>query len=221
MSAEPDAAAHGDIHAHRVLILDFGSQYTQLIARRVRECGAYSEIHPWDMDEDALRAFRPSGIVLSGGPESVNLDDPPRVAPAVFDLGVPVLGICYGMQLTCLARGAEVTPADHREFGRASLQIAEDAGPLFRGVPQRTTVWMSHGDQIAHLDAAGTPHDRGGPAAVRGDGRFVVGTAGDRGPGADQPSPGAAPRCSVRNVQRRRFAERPTPWPASGSMNIS
>lgn len=86
-----------DIHAHRLLILDFGGQYTQLIARRVRECGVYSEIHPWDMNEAALKAFAPAGIVLSGGPESVNLDDPPRVAQAVFELGVPVLGICYGM----------------------------------------------------------------------------------------------------------------------------
>ena len=92
------SATQADIHAHRLLILDFGGRYTQLIARRVREAGVYSEIHPWDMDDAALRAFAPSGIVLSGGPESVNLDDPPRVSPAVFELEVPVLGICYGMQ---------------------------------------------------------------------------------------------------------------------------
>ena len=89
---------HRDIHADRLLILDFGSQYTQLIARRVRECGVYSEIHGWDMSDDDIRAYGASGVVLSGGPESVNLEDPPRVSHAVFELGVPVLGICYGMQ---------------------------------------------------------------------------------------------------------------------------
>ena len=98
-----------DIHAHRLLILDFGSQYTQLIARRVRERGVYSEIHPWDMGDDAIRAFAPSGVILSGGPESVNLDNPPRVSHTVFELGVPVLGICYGMQTMAAELGGKVT----------------------------------------------------------------------------------------------------------------
>ena len=92
-----------DIHAHRVLILDFGGQYTQLIARRVRECGVYSEIHPWDLDEAAIVEFKPSGVVLSGGPESVNVDNPPHVAQAVFELSVPILGICYGMQAMAIS----------------------------------------------------------------------------------------------------------------------
>ena len=111
-----------DIHAHRLLILDFGSQYTQLIARRVRERGVYSEIHPWDMDDKAIRAFAPSGVILSGGPESVNLDDPPRVSHTVFELGVPVLGICYGMQTMAAELGGKVEASTHREFGYAEIE---------------------------------------------------------------------------------------------------
>ena len=87
-----------DIHAHRILILDFGSQYTQLIARRVREIGVYCELHPFDMDDAAIREFAPKGIILAGGPESVHEANSPRAPQAVFDLGVPVFGICYGMQ---------------------------------------------------------------------------------------------------------------------------
>lgn len=149
------AAAH-DIHAHRVLILDFGSQYTQLIARRVRECGVYSEIHPWDMDEARLKAFAPAGIVLSGGPESVNLDDPPRVTPAVFELGVPILGICYGMQAMAAALGGKVAASAHREFGYAEIRPRESE--LFVGLSDAPEgaepllkVWMSHGDRVESL----------------------------------------------------------------------
>ncbi|HSH27381.1 MAG TPA: GMP synthase (glutamine-hydrolyzing), partial [Wenzhouxiangella sp.] len=87
-----------DIHSHRILILDFGSQYTQLIARRVREIGVYSEVLPYDAGDEVIRAFGASGVILSGGPESVSFDDSPRIPPPVFELGVPVLGICYGMQ---------------------------------------------------------------------------------------------------------------------------
>jgi len=152
---ELSSASHADIHAHRILILDFGGQYTQLIARRVREAGVYSEIHPWDMDEAALKAFAPAGVVLSGGPESVNLDDPPRVAQAVFELGVPVLGICYGMQAMAAQLGGRVAASAHREFGYAeiapqdSILLAglDDAGadePLLK-------VWMSHGDRVEAL----------------------------------------------------------------------
>ena len=108
---------HTDIHAHRLLILDFGSQYTQLIARRVREVGVYSEIHPWDMSDDDIKAYRPDGVILSGSPESVNLDVPPRVSHAVFDLGVPVLGICYGMQTMAAELGGNVGASSHPEFG--------------------------------------------------------------------------------------------------------
>ena len=142
-----------DIHAHRILIVDFGGQYTQLIARRVRECGVYSEIYPWDMDDAVLREFAPSGVILSGGPESVNLDEPPRVSSAVFELGVPVLGICYGMQAMAAQLGGKVEASTHREFGYAELEPLnselldgltdneDDASPLLK-------VWMSHGDRV-------------------------------------------------------------------------
>ena len=154
-AAKLDDAAHPDIHAHRLLILDFGSQYTQLIARRVRECGVYSEIHPWDIDAEALHAFRPAGVVLSGGPESVNLDDPPRVSQAVFELGVPVLGICYGMQTMAAELGGKVEASAHREFGYA--EITPGDSDLFGGLSDTDAdspllkVWMSHGDRVEAL----------------------------------------------------------------------
>ena len=151
------AAAAADIHAHRILILDFGGQYTQLIARRVRECGVYSEIHPWDMHEDALRAFAPAGVVLSGGPESVNLADPPRVSQTVFELGVPVLGICYGMQAMAAQLGGKVAASAHREFGYAEIvprdsELFADLSDAVTG-PQMLKVWMSHGDRVEQLPA--------------------------------------------------------------------
>ena len=151
-AARAAGAEHPDIHAHRLLILDFGSQYTQLIARRVRECGVYSEIHPWDMAEDAIRDFGAAGVVLSGGPESVNLDDPPRVARAVFELGVPVLGICYGMQTMAAELGGKVVASSHREFGYAEVTpgnsgLFGDLSDTDDGEPH-LKVWMSHGDRV-------------------------------------------------------------------------
>ena len=127
-AAEASAATHPDIHAHRLLIVDFGGQYTQLIARRVRECGVFSEIHPWDISDEDVRAFNPSGIILSGGPESVNLDDPPRVSKVVFELGVPVLGICYGMQTMAAELGGKVEASEHREFGYAEITPGDAQG---------------------------------------------------------------------------------------------
>ena len=150
--AEASNAPHPDIHAHRLLIVDFGGQYTQLIARRVRECGVYSEIHPWDMADDDIRAFAPSGVILSGGPESVNLDDPPRVSPEIFELGVPVLGICYGMQTMAAELGGKVEASEHREFGYAEITPGESG--LFGGFSDADSgkpmlkVWMSHGDRV-------------------------------------------------------------------------
>jgi len=141
-----------DIHADRLLILDFGSQYTQLIARRVRECGVYSEIHSWDMSDDDLRAYGASGVVLSGGPESVNLEDPPRVSRAVFELGVPVLGICYGMQTMAAELGGKVEQSSHREFGYAEVKPVDST--LLEGLSDsedpepQLKVWMSHGDRV-------------------------------------------------------------------------
>ena len=143
---------HRDIHADRLLILDFGSQYTQLIARRVRECGVYSEIHGWDMSDDDIRAYGASGVVLSGGPESVNLEDPPRVSHAVFELGVPVLGICYGMQTMAAELGGQVEPSAHREFGYAEVtpvgSTLLDGLSDSDGAEPQLNVWMSHGDRV-------------------------------------------------------------------------
>ena len=101
-----------EVAAHRILILDFGSQYTQLIARRVREAGVYSEIYPWDVDPAHISEFHPDGVILSGGPESVNLDEPPKAPEMVFELGVPVLGICYGMHTMAAQLGGAVVPSN-------------------------------------------------------------------------------------------------------------
>jgi len=134
----------------RILIIDFGSQVTQLIARRVRECGVYSEIIPFNKAEEALADFNPKGIILSGGPNSVYDIDTPRAPKAVFDMGVPVLGICYGEQTMCEQMGGRVETSDEREFGRAFIDIEQNS-PLFDGFWDKGTkhqVWMSHGDKI-------------------------------------------------------------------------
>ncbi|MDH5299295.1 MAG: glutamine-hydrolyzing GMP synthase [Desulfobulbaceae bacterium] len=147
-----------DIHSQRILILDFGSQYTQLIARRVREAGVYCELHPWDMESEAIRAFAPKGIILSGGPQSVHEAETPRAADLVFQLGVPVLGICYGMQTMAAQLGGEVESASHREYGYAKVrarahsmllkEIEDDTSPEGYGL---LDVWMSHGDRVNKL----------------------------------------------------------------------
>jgi GMP synthase (glutamine-hydrolysing) len=155
VSDEPSTVRPPDIHAHRILILDFGAQYTQLIARRVREVGVYCEIHPWDMGEDEVRAYGARGIILSGGPESVTDREPPRAPAAVFESGVPVLGICYGMQTMAQQLGGRVTPADHREFGYAQVTVTAPCR-LMDGLRDHTDgagrpvldVWMSHGDRV-------------------------------------------------------------------------
>jgi GMP synthase (glutamine-hydrolysing) len=131
-----------------IVILDFGSQYTQLIARRIREAGVYSEIHPCTLSVDRIKEIQPRGIVLSGGPASVCEADSPGVDPEVFSLGVPVLGICYGMQLMAKGLGGEVVPAQNREYGRAELTVVEK-NALWKNIPDsRLTVWMSHGDRV-------------------------------------------------------------------------
>ncbi|MFN6954099.1 MAG: glutamine-hydrolyzing GMP synthase [Acetobacteraceae bacterium] len=138
----------------RVLILDFGSQVTQLIARRLRESGVYCEIWPFShAPEERIRAFAPKGIILSGGPASVTEGESPRAPEAVFMLGVPVLGICYGQQTMAAQLGGEVQGSDHREFGRAFVEVREDSA-LFQGVwakGAREQVWMSHGDRVTRL----------------------------------------------------------------------
>jgi GMP synthase (glutamine-hydrolysing) len=137
----------------RVLILDFGSQVTQLIARRLRESGVYCEIHPFTTGEDRIRDFTPRGIILSGGPASLTQAASPRAPGIVFRLGVPVLGICYGMQTMCAQLGGRVTLSDHQEFGRAFIDILGECA-LFDGLwPKggREQVWMSHGDRVEAL----------------------------------------------------------------------
>ena len=133
-----------------VPILDFGSQYVQLIARRVREAGVFSALVPPDISIEQLRRLQPRGIILSGGPSSVYDDHAPRCDPRLFDLGVPILGICYGMQIACQLLGAHVQNARAREYGRASLHV-ERPGDLLNAIPDATTVWMSHGDQVVSL----------------------------------------------------------------------
>ena len=147
-----------DIHAHRVLILDFGSQYTQLIARRVREIGVYCEIHPWDMDDEDIRTFHPHGVILSGGPETVTGGGAPRASAVVFGLGVPVLGICYGMQTMAAQLGGVVENADHHEYGYAQVR-ARNHTRLLQDIEDHTSdegfglldVWMSHGDRVVSM----------------------------------------------------------------------
>jgi GMP synthase (glutamine-hydrolysing) len=139
-----------DIHSEKILILDFGSQYTQLIARRLRELGVYCEIHPCTMKADAIRAWGAKGVVLSGGPMSVLAEGSPRAERVVYDLGVPVLGICYGLQLLAHELGGKVANATHREYGPATIDVAE-ASPLFHALPPKLDVWMSHGDRVETL----------------------------------------------------------------------
>jgi GMP synthase (glutamine-hydrolysing) len=130
-----------------VLVLDFGSQYTQLIARRVREHRVYSVVHPFDYPVEKIREVAPAAIILSGGPQSVYSEAAPICSKAIFELGVPILGICYGMQLTAYLLGGNVEAATEREYGRAEIDVTADS-PLFAGTPNHQHVWASHGDRI-------------------------------------------------------------------------
>ncbi|HEY0923962.1 glutamine-hydrolyzing GMP synthase [Rheinheimera pacifica] len=147
-----------NIHHHRILILDFGSQYTQLIARRVREIGVYCELWAWDVTEAQIRDFNPTGIILSGGPESVHEANSPRAPQYVFEAGVPVLGICYGMQTMAEQLGGKVQGSDMREFGYAQVEVVA-ANDLFANIEDHVgssgnallDVWMSHGDKVVQV----------------------------------------------------------------------
>ena len=147
-----------DIHADRVLILDFGSQYTQLIARRVREAGVYCELYGWDLAEADIREFAPKAIILSGGPETVTATEAPVAPPVVFELGVPVLGICYGMQTMAAQLGGKVENAVHHEYGYAQVR-ARGHTALLQDIEDHTSpegyglldVWMSHGDRVINM----------------------------------------------------------------------
>ncbi len=149
MTLDPHATTH-----ERALIVDFGSQVTQLIARRLRESGVYCEIHPFNrVDAAFLAAFAPKAVILSGGPSSVKSEASPRAAQEIFELGVPVLAICYGQQAMAVQLGGEVEPSDEREFGRADVEIHQ-MSPLLEGVWQvgkKYPVWMSHGDRVTRL----------------------------------------------------------------------
>ena len=159
-----------DIHGEKILILDFGSQYTQLIARRVREAHVYCELHPFDMDLEAIKTYGAKGIILSGGPKSVYDDGAPAIEEAVFDLGIPVLGICYGMQLLARHFGGKVVPAGKREYGHADLLSKGSPGSLFDGffIEGKSSVWMSHGDHVAEIPAGFevVSHTDNAPVAV-------------------------------------------------------
>jgi GMP synthase (glutamine-hydrolysing) len=147
-----------NIHDHRILILDFGSQYTQLIARRIREAGVYCELRNPEMTADEIAEFDPKGIILSGGPDSTIGAEAPEAPQAVFDMGVPVLGICYGMQTMAMQLGGQVESSAHREFGYAQVR-ARGHSDLLRDIEDHVTeegyglldVWMSHGDKVTEL----------------------------------------------------------------------
>ncbi|MBT8060153.1 MAG: glutamine-hydrolyzing GMP synthase [Gammaproteobacteria bacterium] len=174
-----------DIHSHRILILDFGSQYTQLIARRVREIGVYCEIWPWDARTSDISEFAPRGIILSGGPESVHAEDGPEAPAVVFELNVPVLGICYGLHTMAAQLGGTVEPSSFKEFGFARVTVEQPSRLLQAiedhldddGRPQ-LDVWMSHGDKVVELPAGfeivGST-DSAPVAAMADDGRGFYG----------------------------------------------
>lgn len=140
------------MHHETVIILDFGSQYTQLIARRVRELGVYCEIHPFHLAVDAIAAKRPKGVILSGGPSSVTDEDAPRVSADFYErIGAPVLGVCYGMQMVAVDLGGAIEPAMRREYGHAGVKVLSGDTVLFKGLPFEMDVWMSHGDHVTQL----------------------------------------------------------------------
>lgn len=145
-----------------IVVLDFGGQYNQLIARRIRDLGVYSELLPYNTSADKLRELKPRGIVFSGGPASVYAEGAPSVDPGVYDLGVPILGICYGMQLITHQQGGKVEPASKREYGKSDVDFVVDSR-LIKGLESRQMVWMSHGDHVTELPSgfkvdASTPH---------------------------------------------------------------
>ena len=154
-----------------IIVLDFGSQYSQLIVRRLRETGVYSELLPFHVGSEQALALQPRGIVLSGGPASVYAPGAPQLAPWIVDANVPVLGICYGMQLIAHSLGGRVAPSDDREFGPAEIAIDHPESPLFAALPEDQRVWMSHGDKLTALPPGFHPiaHSTSSPYAAMGD----------------------------------------------------
>ena len=158
------------MHEEKILVLDFGSQYTQLIARRVRESRVYSEIFPYNVSLEKIKSFNPKGIILSGGPSSVYDSGAPMPDLSLFETGIPLLGICYGMQLMAHCLGGKVGKAQKREYGKAEL-IIDYRNDLFDGIPGRTVVWMSHGDRIERVPSHFKPiaHTGNSPIAAMSD----------------------------------------------------
>src|SRR5712672_2483691 len=135
----------------QIVILDFGSQYTQVIARRIRECNVYCTILRFDTQANEIKALRPKGLVLSGGPSSVYDADAPRPDQAIFDLGIPILGICYGLQLLAHYLGGKVEPGQKREYGKGTLHVKDSFSPLFANLPETLQIWNSHGDKLTKV----------------------------------------------------------------------
>ncbi|GIK28939.1 MAG: glutamine-hydrolyzing GMP synthase [Chloroflexi bacterium] len=165
-----------DLRIGGIAVIDFGSQYTQLIARRIREAGVYAEVFPFDAPADHINRHQPRGYILSGGPESVYKEGAPQLQPALLRSGLPILGVCYGMQAMTHALGGEVASAQHREFGRATL--AHTGGVLFKDVPPTSLVWMSHGDRIERPAPGFTPlatSDHSPYAAIADEARGLYG----------------------------------------------
>ncbi|MBI3006479.1 MAG: glutamine-hydrolyzing GMP synthase [Ignavibacteriales bacterium] len=164
-------------HPELLLVLDFGSQYTQLIARRIRELGVYSEIHPYNIPVEKIRQLNPAGVILSGGPSSVYEQEAPKPTEEVYRLGVPVLGICYGLQLIADQLGGKVDASARREYGKASLHI-DNRDDLFWGLNGATSVWMSHGDSLSRIPPDFEPiaHSDNSPiCAIRNPSRKIYG----------------------------------------------
>lgn len=172
-AAEPPAP----VQPETVVVLDFGSQYSMLIARRVRECRVYCELLPWDAPRETVERLNPKGFILSGGPASVYEEGAPLAPSYVFESGLPVLGICYGMQLLAHQLGGKVAPAPEREYGHAVIHRAPDSGSLFDGMPAAIPVWMSHGDRVVELPPGfrALAHSDSSPIAVMGNDHGLFG----------------------------------------------
>jgi len=163
MTRSPDSVRHSSVETQSIVVLDFGAQYSQLIARRIREQKVFSVVLPFNAALDEIRSYKPVGIVLSGGPSSVYDKNAPHADKKVFDLGIPVLGICYGLQFMVYALGGKVRPAAKREYGHAKVELQVGDSQLFHGLPKLLAVWMSHGDSAEELPSgfrltAKTPH---------------------------------------------------------------
>ena len=193
-----------------VLVLDFGAQYGQLIARRVRECRVYSQLVPHDISIDEIKARRPKGLIFSGGPMSVYVDGAPRPDPRLYELGIPVLGICYGVQLMALQLGGTVAKTGVREFGKTQLRVVEN-GLLLDGLAEEEQCWMSHGDGIVGR-ARGVRHaggDRQGARRRHGGPRARLSTPCSSTPRSSTRR--AAWRCSRTSSTKPATARRPGP----------